>query len=114
MNLRDLVRHVAGRKSRSRKPTGQTREYEDVLRAKQPSAAEPALNLANDPAWLTLLYWMLFIWAPDAAVLGNAFGYWVATHTYLIRDSSEAEPSRASECGAKPRSRRGNREKKRP
>ena len=89
MNLRDLVRDT-------------------------PSAAEPARNLANDPVWLTLLYWLFFIWAPDAAVLGNAFGYWVATHTYLIRDSSEAEPSHAREGEAKPRSRRGNREKKRP
>ncbi len=78
-----------------------------------PSTAEPALNLANDPAWLTLLYWLFFLWAPDAAVLGNAFGYWVATHTYLIRDPSEAEPSSSRVGGAKPRSSRSKREKKR-
>ena len=61
------------------------------------SAIDPGVNLANDPPWLTVLYWFCFILAPEAAVSGNVFAYWAATHAYRIRESSEAGPSIASE-----------------
>jgi len=57
-----------------------------IVHAGPRSAADPALNLANDPAWLTLLYRLCFILAPDVAALGNVFGYWAATHAYLVRE----------------------------
>jgi len=79
--------------------------------ARPRSVADPALNLANDPAWLVLLYWLCFILAPEVAVLGNVFAYWAATHSYLIRESSQPGPSSAREGEGTPRSRGGDRQK---
>jgi len=53
------------------------------------------INLAGDPPWLTLLYWVSFILAPETMSLGGVFGYWAATHAYAIEESSEGHPSSA-------------------
>jgi len=60
---------------------------------------------------LVLLYWLCFILAPEVAVLGNVFAYWAATHSYLIRESSQPGPSSAREGEGTPRSRGGDPQK---